>query len=465
MLHPAAAAGRAFEAAGDAGTTEGRFPTLVTAERFATAMRTMRWDAADGVRASLAFDGDTWETEDQRAWTDASFKSYSPPLDRPHPVTLSAGAELAIGVHLEMTRATGGASRTSARPRPAGGRVTVRAEDLGPVPPIGLGWPGPLDAQDAARLRDLRPAHFRVVVDRTRDDWRAELRQASRDAAAVGTALQLEAVAFADAGARDELAGAIGAIDAPLAGVLAFGTADDAGLVTSPGSGIDALRERLRAVAPGIEVGGGSRANYADLAAADRPVASLDTVAFSVTPQIHATDTATVIENLGTLPVLMESAAALAGGRPLDVLASFRPRFGANATPPERRLAETRFDDRLAGALGSAWLVGTLAGVLARAPSRVTILEAAGRAGVLSSAGLVEILGAVLGFDGGRVLRVEATAGCAALAIASGDRLRVIVANLRERSTMVAIDLPTGWHADAASARFELAPFGHRVID
>jgi hypothetical protein len=155
----------------------------------------------------------------------------------------------------------------------------------------------------------------------------------------------------------------------------------------------------------------------------------------------------------------------LGGGRPLDLIGSFRPRFDAYAEPPERRLSSARFDDRLAGELGSAWLIGMLAGLLAGGAARVTTLEASGPSGVLSSRGLAAILAAVLGMRGGHVLDIEAGNGCAALAVRAEDRLRLVVVNLRERATTVRIDLPTAWHADAAFARFRLAPLGHRVID
>ena len=77
---------------------------MVTADRFMTETRAMRWDPADDVRALLAFEGDPWETEDQRAWTDASFKSYAPPLAWPHPVTLQAGDTQGGGAHVGANR-------------------------------------------------------------------------------------------------------------------------------------------------------------------------------------------------------------------------------------------------------------------------------------------------------------------------------------------------------------------------
>jgi hypothetical protein len=466
VLHPAGVAGRPFQATRPSDVALGVFPMLVTAERFATGYRALTWEAADGLTASLAFAGDLWETEDQRAWTDASFKSYSPPLSRPHPVTLAAGATFETAIQMAVERTAGATVTTPRRRRRMSARVTVRDETIGPLPAIGLEWSQPLECDEVARLRELGPAHFRVILDRDHDDWRSDLDLAALDAAAVGTALQLEVVGFATGEARIALADALSALHVPVVDALAFGTADDAGLVTTEGTHVGELRRRLVAVVPDIVVGGGSRANYAELAAASLPFESLDAVAFAVTPQIHATDAATVIENLTTLAVLMHSAAALGGGRPLDILCSFRPRFDAYADPPERGLAQTRFDDRLAGDLGSAWLIGTLAGILAGVLNRVTVLEASGFGGVLTSDDLVATLAAVLAMRGTHVLRVETTDGFAALALRSDDRLRVIIANLRARATTVAVALPSGWSAlDDATGRVDLAPLGHRVID
>jgi len=297
-------------------------------------------------------------------------------------------------------------------------------------------------------------------------DWRADLHDAGRDAAAVATTLQLELVGFADEGARHDLQEAVGALDVPICGALAFGSAEDDGLTTSGASAVDALRTQLGAVIDGLEIGGGSRAGYAELAAAEVPFPSLDTVAFSVTPQIHATDAASIIENLATLPTLLHSGEILGGGRPLDVLCSFRPRFDAYSDPVERRVGPGRFDDRLAAGLGAAWLIGTLAGVLGAPARRVTILEASGRAGAIASSELDDILDAVLSMRAGRVLQVETTGACAALAVRSDEGARVIVANLSDRAATVRLALPGGWNARVGSAgRVELAPYGFQLID
>jgi D-apionolactonase len=470
VLHPAGVAGRPFDVGGgtDGSPTTGTFPVLVTAERFASGYRSMRWQPTEGLATSLAFEGDTWETEDQRAWTDASFKSYSPPLDRPHPVTLEAGATIDAAIRLEMTAIGGAASRRPARRSRQAEHVVVGEHAIGPVPPIGVAWSAPIDSSDADRLRRLRPAHLRIVVDRTRPDWRAELRRAAVDAGAVGCALQLELVAFADEQARNDLVEVLEALDVPISGVLVFGSSDDVGLVTSEASEVDGLRDRIRSIVPG-PVGGGSRFDYGELAGSPVPIRSLDVVAFSLTPQIHATDPVTIIENLATLPILMRSAAELAAGRPLDLSCSFRPRFDAYASPPQRRLDPSRFDDRLAGDLGAVWLIGTLSGVMTARTERITIMEASGPAGVLAGTtpgALEEIFAAIRGMDAARLLPVQTSDGCTALAIASADRIRVLVANLRDRPVAVRLDVPRGWSPiGSESGRIDLATLGHIVID
>ena len=48
----------------------------------------------------IRFEGDLWEMEDQRNWTDASYKTYSTPLRPPYPVEIREGDRvLAEGDH------------------------------------------------------------------------------------------------------------------------------------------------------------------------------------------------------------------------------------------------------------------------------------------------------------------------------------------------------------------------------
>ena len=58
-------------------------------------VRAMTHSPLRGVTAELRMEGDTWEAEDHRNWTDASFKTYSRPLSLPYPYSSPRGRKSA----------------------------------------------------------------------------------------------------------------------------------------------------------------------------------------------------------------------------------------------------------------------------------------------------------------------------------------------------------------------------------
>ena len=149
-----------------------------------------RRDARVRRRGRFEFAGDLWEMEDQRNWTDASYKSASTPAS--------------LGYHHEAARRRRSSTRRSCHPRhpasrraaPAGhpGRsagvtISVGAADGPEFPPVGLrcadlaaAWSG----RARAVLRAIGPAHLRADVHlaaasaglRT-NDWRPPARRAA----------------------------------------------------------------------------------------------------------------------------------------------------------------------------------------------------------------------------------------------------------------------------------------------
>ena len=88
------------------GHTNGRkknlkFPLLISPRQPFTDIRKMKWEK-HGNKFSLDFSGDVFETEDQRNWTDASFKTYCTPLGIPYPVKLKSGEKIIQKVVLRV---------------------------------------------------------------------------------------------------------------------------------------------------------------------------------------------------------------------------------------------------------------------------------------------------------------------------------------------------------------------------
>ena len=103
--------------------------------------------------------------EDQRNWTDASYKTFSTPLRLPYPVEVPAGARIAQTVTLALRdeRSDQRVEFTSAT-EPLTFPIDAAAP-ASPLPPIGLGMAShsvPLTATEISRLRALNLRHLRV---------------------------------------------------------------------------------------------------------------------------------------------------------------------------------------------------------------------------------------------------------------------------------------------------------------
>ena len=90
ILHPMLeCAGRACRVEqGDGTIIDGHFPELIAPYQPFTNIRVISYEVIHGTRVEIRLLGDLFEMEDQRNWTDASFKTYSTPLSLPFPVTI-----------------------------------------------------------------------------------------------------------------------------------------------------------------------------------------------------------------------------------------------------------------------------------------------------------------------------------------------------------------------------------------
>jgi len=88
VLHsPAACAGDPCVVEKDDGSIEeGHYPDAISPHQPFIDMRAISHEVIPGVTARVAFEGDVFEMEDQRNWTDASYKTYCTPLAIPFPV-------------------------------------------------------------------------------------------------------------------------------------------------------------------------------------------------------------------------------------------------------------------------------------------------------------------------------------------------------------------------------------------
>ncbi|MPZ20666.1 MAG: hypothetical protein GEV06_22560 [Luteitalea sp.] len=298
VLHPIReCAGRPVRATLTSGTQRDlRFPVLVAVEQPIegfTDLSALAYDAGRDTRIELAFEGDRFETEDQRNWIDASFKTYSTPLALPKPVVVAAGTRIEQRVTLRVV------SRASARTPPPGGRQRVPADvpvdaPAGALPPVGVGLgvlDRPLDSSAFELLRELRPVHIRADVSLEAEAWRAHLQHALDLHRALGSGLELALdVAPASGPVLDALAGLLPA-DLRLARLLVFA----ADRPTTSAEVLALVRDRLLARRPDLgSPGVGSRMDLYQFHLVPPPQAEL--LCWSMNPHAHASDLTSLAE-------------------------------------------------------------------------------------------------------------------------------------------------------------------------
>ncbi len=198
ILHPADIAGARCRVDHVDGTSEAAtLPVLLVPDQpllpFAE-MAGMAHEVAPGVWAEVRFTGDVFEMEDQRNWTDASYKTFSTPLRLPYPVEVPAGTRIAQTVTLALRdeRSDQRVEFTSATESPT--FAIDAAAPSSPLPPIGLGMAShgaPLTATEISRLRALNLRHLRVDLVLADAAYPARLRQATAEARALGVPLEI----------------------------------------------------------------------------------------------------------------------------------------------------------------------------------------------------------------------------------------------------------------------------------
>lgn len=515
LLHPMDLAGQPVEVETPQGIVRGAFPAAISPHQPFFDIVAVRQRAGDAT-LEVRFEGDLFEMEDQRNWTDASFKTYSTPLRLPYPVAVAPGDRVRQTITLrrlppaagERAGITSGAPAPGpARPAPfladdapVGVRLTTTA--AGALPPLGLGLASdgrPLAPEALARLRHLRPAHLHVPLDLSAPDgapeasWRATLQRAAAESAALEAALQLEVVAAAGGAGLDALAAALGELPAGPGGRPAVARAFvyPAGGAVSDAPTLRAARRALRAAGVPV-VGGGTRADFVMLNraadAGELPLDLMDAVAFALNPQVHAFDDRSLVETLSCQGVVLTNARRIAGDRPVFAgPVTLRQRLNPAATGPTDPAADlaARADPRQGTSFAAGWTLGSVRHLAAAGAAALTYFETAGPLGVVDRDGapypLAHLLAALAPFAGATLLRVTTADPQAveALALGAGERLRLLVANLTADAREIAVESAgaTLRHArpleaaggpggDAAPVgTLRLPPFGVAVLD
>lgn len=391
VLHPGAVAGLPCTVEHtDGSVSEGAFPDAIAPHQPFFHMRAISHEVVPGVQATVRMEGDAFEMEDQRNWTDDSYKTYSTPLALPFPVAVQVGERIrqAVTVTLAGELHRGGAAGAEAH---GAVQVSVGEKAVGRLPSIGLGVSsvGPIPDSQAARLARLDLAHLRVDLALADPNYPERLQAAQTEAELLGVGLEMALHLGADPGA--ELAGLRSLLDGRRSAVVRW-LIYRQGESCTPTSAVETARRHLADYAPGTPFVGGTDAYFTELNRERPPDDARDGVCYSINPQVHAFDNLSLIETLAAQAATVTSARRFVGDTPIAVTpVTLRPRFNPNATGPEADPAPGALppavDPRQMSLFAAAWTTGSLKYLAESGAASVTYYETVGWRGVVESDG------------------------------------------------------------------------------
>jgi len=317
----------------DGSVERSHFPRYISPHQPFKDIRAIRHQVLPGIWAQVTFEGDVFEMEDQRNWTDASFKIYSTPLDLPFPVLIQRGTRIHQTVTLQLDAERLQLPMISSSPSHVYPTLAI-SEGTKRLPHIGLGIGAEtLGDRELDRIRKLNLSHLRVDLDLSSDSWLSTLERAQQ--IATQTSTKLEAALKSASTFQSDMPifrKALKRPHPPICRWLVF--VSDNPILRSGWP--DPVRTMLAPLTPQAMFALGSDANFTELNRNRPDLADADMLCYSLNPQVHAFDNRSLVETLPIQALTARSARLFAGKKPLVISPiTLKQRFNPVATSPE----------------------------------------------------------------------------------------------------------------------------------
>jgi len=449
VLHGPSAAGQPWVIEDIHGNkTPGHFPDFISPRQPAKNIRAISHEVTTGLWADVRCEGDTFEMEDQRNWTDASFKTYCTPLELPYPVEVVKGTKISHRVQVSVRGENVKALAQDDRPvKNVALTIADGPEALHPLPGIGL----QVSSQVAAlsniqlgRLMKLNLDHLRVTITPAEDPVKDILIQAAAQANALGVPLHI-GLQLGDKPA-EELSGLAVALETIRPPVSAWFV-----MAANPKT-FQLARQHLSGDEAEALFGVGEANHFTDLNRNRPEDRNMQVVSYGLDPQCHAHDNLTMIETLEIQGDTVRSARQFIGGRRLLISPITLKYQVVDQAPLPGELPSNVDGRRQPSLFAAGWTLGSIKYLSEAGVDGLTYYETVGWKGIMAPGrdlplpavfrskpdevfAVYHVLRDVGEFTGGQVREVRSADALSVvgLALVKEGRTRLLVANLTSR--------------------------------
>ena len=333
----------------------------------------------------IDFHGEVFEMEDQRNWSDASYKTYCPPLVHPFTYSIRKGESRCQRISIELSGQQPGSVGSDS----AAGVGISEIDEI--FPALGLsveeGWIGAESSSDA--ILDCGASHLQVRFGpEVNEGFLAKAAALGRQ---IGAEIDLELVMPGDVAAGEFLAAAAesarGAglepsrvIAIPEPYMHSYQPSGPWPSGNAPRDVVAAAREAF----PDCRIGGGALTNFTELNRCRLDADACEFISHGITAIVHVSDDRSVVESLESFPSIFRSAKALGGRMPYRLgLVSIGMRsnpYGDSVAPNPDGIRQTMamHDPRHSSLFGAAWAVGALAATEGNSVNAISLGSPAG---------------------------------------------------------------------------------------
>jgi D-apionolactonase len=359
------------------------FPKQISPHQPLKNIKHIQWEPGSGINAKVVFFGDTFEMEDQRNWTDASFKTYSTPLNLPYPVEVKKGEEfnqkIVLNGWLKQKK-----QPTIMREISFGWDENSRVK----LPEIGFGtssYKKVFANEEIKLLSALQIQHLRADIHMEKDTWQSELNNAVTEAGLLKVPLFL-CLYLPDnyQSNLDALLNCFSDKQKLLKALLPVSLNH----LSHPY--FYHIAKQIHSRFQKVKVGTGVNANFAELNRNRPDVSQADFISFSVCPQVHTSDKTSIVENLEGLAEVVKSAQYLFPGKPVWVSpVTLKQRFNMVATEEEEYSGPEELapqvDLRQSSMFAASWTLGAFKKIGESGASVADFYETVGLKGILKN--------------------------------------------------------------------------------
>jgi hypothetical protein len=279
--------------------TEGRFPAEISPHQPFVDITAMEWQSKEGVFTAASFFNEIFEMEDQRNWSDQSYKIYGTPLHFPFPVQMKRGEKIEQSVSLHFRFPEKKSEKRILSLELSGAKTQF--------PLIGLQYTGKFrdDQNGAALLKQLSLNHLRIdlLFD---ENWQESLYNALISSVKISSKVELVISVQDEPVPVESICRIIRETGAGVFSVLLLSAGRNVTSIQDSGAVINLFREHLSRV----PIGTGTAHHFAEINRFYEKQPDVSFLGFPVNPQVHATDTLTIIENLAAFRGIVHAASS-----------------------------------------------------------------------------------------------------------------------------------------------------------